>query len=46
MLTLAKWSVNDYHRMIETGILSHRQVELLSGEIVEMASEDPLHTYK
>jgi Uma2 family endonuclease len=45
MLTLAKWSVNDYHRMIETGILSHRQVELLAGEIVEMASEGPLHRY-
>jgi Uma2 family endonuclease len=45
MLTLAKWSVHDYHCMIEAGILSDRQVELLAGEIIEMAPEGPLHTY-
>lgn len=43
MKTLAKWSVDDYHRMIETGILQGRRVELLVGEIVEMSPETPIH---
>jgi Uma2 family endonuclease len=43
MKTLAKWSLEDYHRMIEEGILRDRQVELLAGEIVEMSPETPIH---
>jgi Uma2 family endonuclease len=43
MKTLAKWSVKDYHNLIETGILSDRQVELIAGEIWEMSPEGPLH---
>ena len=43
MKTLAKWSVNDYHRMIEAGILRERRVELLAGEIIEMSPENPIH---
>lgn len=43
MSTLAKWTVNDYHRMVEAGILSDRRVELLAGEIVEMSPETPIH---
>jgi hypothetical protein len=39
MKTLARWSLEDYHRMIDTGILAGRQVELLAGEIVEMSPE-------
>jgi Uma2 family endonuclease len=45
MRTLAKWSIEDYHRMIETGILSDRRVELIAGEIVEMSPEKPLHRF-
>ena len=41
--TLAKWSIDEYHRMIETGILYQRKVELLAGEIVEMSPETPIH---
>ncbi|QLE56876.1 Uma2 family endonuclease [Nostoc sp. TCL26-01] len=43
MKTLAKWSVDDYHRMIQVGILCDRRVELLAGEIVEMSPETPIH---
>ncbi|MEH2315922.1 Uma2 family endonuclease [Nostoc sp.] len=43
MKTLAKWSVDDYHRMVEAGILRGRHVELLAGEIVEMSPESPIH---
>ncbi|MEC4986792.1 MAG: Uma2 family endonuclease [Oscillatoria sp. PMC 1068.18] len=44
-LTTAKWTVADYHRMIAAGILQQRQVELLNGEIVEMAPEGEFHAY-
>lgn len=46
MKTLAKWSVEDYHRMVEAGILCDRNVELLRGEIVEMSPESPIHYNK
>ncbi|NEQ65084.1 MAG: Uma2 family endonuclease [Symploca sp. SIO2D2] len=44
-VTIAKWTVEDYHRMITTGILKERQVELLNGKIVEMAPEGEDHAY-
>lgn len=37
MITLAKWSIQDYHQMIDAGILSDRHVELLEGEIIEIS---------
>lgn len=40
-----KWSLEDYHRMIEAGILHERHVELIKGEIVEMAPEGEIHAY-
>ncbi len=43
--TIAKWTLNEYHRMIEAGILDDRRVELLKGEIVEMAPEEETHAY-
>lgn len=46
MITIAKWSVEDYHKIIETGILSDRPVELLEGTIIEMSPEGPLHRKK
>lgn len=44
-LTTAKWTVEDYHRMIAAGILAGRHVELLNGEIVEMAPEGESDAY-
>lgn len=43
MKTVAKWSVEEYHDMIEKGILSNRSVELIAGEIWSMSPEGPLH---
>ncbi len=40
MITLAKWSIQDYHQMITAGILSG-YVELLEGEIIEISLEKP-----
>lgn len=44
-LVNAKWTVEDYHRMIDAGILDDRQVELLRGEIVERVPEGLPHAY-
>ena len=41
----AKWTINEYHQMIESGSLDDRQVELLNGEIVEMSPEREAHAY-
>lgn len=42
------WSIADYHRMIESGLLADRQVELIDGQILDMAPELPIHrvTYR
>lgn len=42
-LIVAKWTLDEYHRMIEAGILDNRRVELLSGDIIEKAPETPPH---
>ncbi|AFZ45690.1 protein of unknown function DUF820 [Halothece sp. PCC 7418] len=44
-LTIAKWTIDDYERMIEVGLLDDRRVELLNGEIVEMSPEGKPHAY-
>ncbi len=44
-LTTAKWTIDEYHRMIAAGILDNRRVELLKGEIVEMSPEGEPHAY-
>jgi len=42
-VVIAKWTLDEYHRMIEVGLLDDRQVELLNGEIIEMSPEGPEH---
>ena len=42
-VTTAKWTLEEYHRMIDAGILDARQVELLNGEIIEMPPEGIPH---
>lgn len=44
-VAIAKWTLDDYHRMIDVGLLDDRQVELLNGEIVEMSPEGEPHAY-
>ncbi|WP_199248078.1 Uma2 family endonuclease [[Phormidium] sp. ETS-05] len=45
VLTPIKWSIEDYHQMINTGLLDDRSVELLAGEIVEMSPEGEAHAF-
>jgi hypothetical protein len=42
MKTLYKWSVEDYHQIINSGVLEGKSVELLEGEIIEISPESPL----
>lgn len=44
-LSTVKWSLEDYHQMIKTGLLDNRPVELLAGEIVEMSPEGEPHAF-
>ncbi|MEQ8998266.1 MAG: Uma2 family endonuclease [Coleofasciculus sp. B1-GNL1-01] len=44
-ITTAKWTIDEYHRMIAAGILEDRRVELLQGEIVEISPEGEPHAY-
>nr|WP_277879727.1 Uma2 family endonuclease [Coleofasciculus sp. FACHB-SPT9] len=38
------WTVDEYHRMLETEILTtDEQVELLEGQILEMSPQQPPH---
>ncbi len=46
MVTLTtKWTLQDYHQMISTGLLDNKNVELIRGDIVEMAPEGKPHAY-
>jgi Uma2 family endonuclease len=44
VLVNAKWSIQDYHQMVETGLLDDRHVELLRGEIIQMSPEGAPHS--
>lgn len=44
-LVTAKWTLEEYHRLVQSGFLDNRQVELLRGEIIEMAPEGEPHAY-
>jgi Uma2 family endonuclease len=42
-ITVAKWSIDEYHQLVESGVLAERKVELLNGIIVEMPPEGMPH---
>lgn len=42
-VTTAKWTLEDYHRMVDAGLLEGRAVEFLHGEIVDMSPEGAPH---
>jgi Uma2 family endonuclease len=44
-LVTAKWSLEEYHSMVESGVLDDRHVELINGEIIEMPPEGAEHSY-
>ena len=42
-LTIAKWTIEQYHKLVNAGVLIDRRVELLSGDIIEMSPEGMSH---
>ena len=44
-LITAKWNLDDYHQMIESGLLEDRSLELINGEIIEMSPEGVSHSF-
>ena len=45
MKTRYKWTVEDYHQLIATGLLEGKPVELLEGELIEMSPEGIPHSF-
>ena len=44
-LVTYKWSIEEWHELVETGLLEGKPVEFLEGEIVEMSPEGIEHSY-
>ena len=44
-VTVAKWTLEEYHQMIASGLLDNKRVELIRGEIVEMPPEGEPHAH-
>lgn len=44
-LAIAKWKLDDYHRIVKMGLLDDRHVELLHGVLVEISPEGESHAY-
>jgi Uma2 family endonuclease len=42
-VTTAKWTIEEYHQLVATGLLDEKRVELLAGIIVDMAPEGMPH---
>ncbi|MGD1902776.1 MAG: Uma2 family endonuclease [Geitlerinemataceae cyanobacterium] len=43
-VAIAKWSVEEYMRLVATGLLDEKPVELLAGDLISMAPEGALHS--
>ncbi len=42
-VAIAKWTLEEYHRLVDAGMLRDKPVELIKGEIVEMPPEGKPH---
>ncbi|MDY6940726.1 MAG: Uma2 family endonuclease [Cyanobacteriota bacterium] len=45
MKTCLKWTVEEYHRLIDLAFFADRRVELLEGDLVEMPPEGPFQAF-
>ena len=43
MIQTAKLSVNEYQKIVETGIFGDRRIELIKGKLIEVSPETPNH---
>ena len=44
-ITAYKWSIADWHKLIDTGVLAGKPVELLNGEIIQVSPEGVPHSH-
>lgn len=44
-LTTYKWSIEEWHDLVNSGLLEGKPVELLEGEIIEVSPEGIEHSY-
>jgi Uma2 family endonuclease len=44
-LTTYKWSIEEWHELVNSGLLEGKAVELLEGEIIEVSPEGVEHSY-
>ena len=44
-VTTYKWTLEQWHQLVETGVLDRQNVELIEGEIVEMSPEGIPHSF-
>jgi len=44
-LTTYKWSIEEWHDLVNSGVLAGKRVELLEGEIIAMSPEGVPHSY-
>lgn len=42
---LMRWTIDDYHRLVDAGVIVNRRVELINGNLVEMAPEGAPHSH-
>ncbi len=42
-ITIAKWTIDQYHELVNAGVLTDQRVELLLGNIIEMSPEGMFH---
>lgn len=42
-ITIARWTIEQYHKLVNAGMLIDRRVELLAGDIIEMSPEGMPH---
>ena len=42
-LTTYKWSIEEWHDLVDSGVLANKKVELLEGEIISMSPEGIPH---
>lgn len=44
MITAFKWSIADWHKLVNSGVLADHRLELLEGEIIPVSPEGPMHS--
>ncbi|MCU0534127.1 MAG: Uma2 family endonuclease [Hydrococcus sp. Prado102] len=43
MVSSAKFTLEEYHQLVDTGLLSQKRIELIEGELLELSPEKPIH---